>query len=199
MIDTPFRSNFRVPYRVTSQTAAVLKPSSKYFWKVVNSLNLYQNAKGDCVHHSTSALCSLQQININSQTGTVPDSWKLSLITPVPKHGKPDPNNYRPISLLPIVNKVLECIIFNKLCDQLSIFDCQRGFLPGRSTTGASLSAIQEWHLELERVAEIQAVLLDLQKAFDGVLHRLLFQKLIQLDVHPTLLLGLPAVIKLLE
>ena len=84
---------------------------------------------------------------ILSQIGTVPDSWKLSLITPVPKHGKlSDPNNYCPISLLPIVSKVLEHIIFNKLCDHLSITDHQKGFLPGRSTTDTILSAIQEWH-----------------------------------------------------
>ena len=44
--------------------------------------------------------------NKSISSGTVPDSWKLSLITPVPKHGEPsDPNNYRPILLLPIVTK----------------------------------------------------------------------------------------------
>ena len=40
----------------------------------------------------------------------------------------------------------------------------QLGLLPGRPTTGAILSAIQEWHLELERGAEILAVFFDLQK-----------------------------------
>ena len=58
------------------------------------------------------------------------------------------------------------------------------GILPGRSTTGAILSAFQKWHLELERGAEIQAFFFDLQKAFDSVPHRLLVQKLIQLDIH---------------
>ena len=102
------------------------------------------------------------------------------------KHGEPsDPNNYRPISLLPVVSKVLECIIFNKLCDQLNISDHQWGFLPGRSTMGAILSAIQEWHLNLEKGSEIQAIFFDLQKAFDSVPHKLLVQKLIELDIHP--------------
>ena len=89
--------------------------------------------------------------NKSISTGTVPNSWKLSLTAPIPKHGEPsDPNNYHPIVLLSIVSKVLECII---LCDHLSISDRQWGFLPGRSTTGAILSAIQELHLELERGA----------------------------------------------
>ena len=56
--------------------------------------------------------------NISISTGTVPDCWKVSLVTPVPKQGKPsDPSNYRPISSLPIISKVLERIILGKLCD----------------------------------------------------------------------------------
>ena len=129
-------------------------------------------------------LCTL--FNKSISTGTVPSSWKVSFITPVSKHGEPsDPSNYRPISLLPIVSKVLERIIFKRICDHLTVSDCQWGFLAGRSTTGAIISAMHEWHLNLERGAEIQAVFFDLQKAFHSVPHRLLLQKLVQLDVRP--------------
>lgn len=123
--------------------------------------------------------------NHSISTGTVPDCWKTSLITPIPKQGDPsDPHNYRPISLLPVVSKVLERVIFDKLCDQLSISDRQWGFLPGRSTTGAILLATQEWHSHLEKGSEIQAVFFDLQKAFDSVPHKLLIEKLTQIGVH---------------
>jgi len=56
--------------------------------------------------------------NLSISTGVVPDSWKISLITPVSKQGDLlDPNNYRTISLLPIiVSKVLERIILEKWC-----------------------------------------------------------------------------------
>ena len=44
--------------------------------------------------------------NKSISTGTVPDSWKLSLITPVPKHGEPsDPNNYRRSYIITFNNK----------------------------------------------------------------------------------------------
>ena len=73
------------------------------------------------MHHNNYHQCSLlPSININLYGYC---SWKISLITPVPKNGEPsDPNNYHPISLLP-VSKVLECItvIFNKLSDHLTI------------------------------------------------------------------------------
>ena len=59
-------------------------------------------------------LCTL--FNLSITMGVVPDSWNTSLITPVPKQGDlSDPNNYRPISLLPVISKVLERIIFEKL------------------------------------------------------------------------------------
>ena len=119
-------------------------------------------------------------------TGVVPDSWKTLLITPVPKQGDlSDPNSYRPISLLPVISKVLEHIIFEKLCLQLNISDQQWGFLPGRSTIGAILSTIHNWHYELEKGAKIQTVFFYLQKAFDSVPYKLLFQKLSSLRVEP--------------
>ena len=75
----------------------------------------------------------------------------------------------------------MERIIFEKICDHLTVSDSQWGFVAGRSTTGAIISAMHEWHLNLERGAEIQAVFFDLQKAFDSVPHRLLLQKVVQL------------------
>ena len=112
-------------------------------------------------------------VNLSISTGTVPDCWNVSLVTHIPKQGKPsDPSSYHPVSLLPIISKSIERIIFEKLCDQLCISDQQWGFLPGRSTTGAIiLSAIHSWPSELDDGAEVQSVFFDLQKAFDSVPH----------------------------
>ena len=47
--------------------------------------------------------------NMSLSTGIFPNSWKSSLIVPIPKPGdSSNPGNYRPISLLPIVSKLLE-------------------------------------------------------------------------------------------
>ena len=110
--------------------------------------------------------------NQSISTGTVPDLWKVSLVVPIHKQGdRANPSNYCPISLLPIVSEVLEQHIAKKLRSILSISDQQWGFMPGRSTTGAILSAIHDWHKCLDKGAGVQAVFFDLQKAFDLVPH----------------------------
>ena len=105
--------------------------------------------------------------------------WKTSLVIPIPKSGNSsDPGNYRPISLLPIVSKVLEVHVCYLLKDYVSISDEQWGFQQGKSTTNAILSATSTWFDYLESGFEVQAVFFDLQKAFDSVPHCLLIEKL---------------------
>ena len=46
-------------------------------------------------------------------SGAFPDTWKKAILAPILKKEKPprDPASYRPISLLPVGGKILECII----------------------------------------------------------------------------------------
>nr|XP_027223246.1 uncharacterized protein LOC113815354 [Penaeus vannamei] len=58
-------------------------------------------------------------INTSLVTGDFPSLWKHGIITPVLKSGdKDEVNNYRPITILPMLSKVLEEIV----ADQLTIF-----------------------------------------------------------------------------
>ena len=63
-------------------------------------------------------------INISLQTLTVPSEWKTALITPIHKKGtQTDENNYRPISILPVVSKILEKAVQQQLMDHLESND----------------------------------------------------------------------------
>ena len=111
-------------------------------------------------------------------------SWQLEVLSQhIPKSGdSSNPGNYRLISLLLIVSKLLEKHICDLLCEHLDISDQQWGFQACKSTTNAILSATNEWFIHLENGAEVQAVFFDFQKSFNSVPHCLLIDKLHQLE-----------------
>ena len=87
-----------------------------------------------------------------------------------------------------ISSKALERIIYNRVTDHLGS-TCppavnQWGFLPGKSTVGAILSATHEWYALLEERKEVGSVFFDLTKAFDSVPHRLLLSKLEEIGLN---------------
>ena len=64
---------------------------------------------------------------------TFPDECKMARVSPLHKNGQKNlPGNYRPISVLPAVSKVMESILYDQLYDYLTKFqllnDCQFGF-----------------------------------------------------------------------
>ena len=74
--------------------------------------------------------------NKSLEEGVFPDEWKLANIVPVyKKDDRQYVENYRPISLLTIISKVLERCVLVRLRDHLlEILDCtQHGFIPGKS------------------------------------------------------------------
>ena len=90
--------------------------------------------------------------------------------------------NYRPISLLPVVRKLLERHIHQVITTHLNetrpLSNKQWGFQPGKSTVTALLAVTHDWLKALESRHNVCSVFLDLHKAFDSVLHRLLLEKL---------------------
>ncbi len=129
---------------------------------------------------------ALQSLNQNWYSAYT--SWKTSAVVPIPKSkDTADPANYRPISLLSVCSKMLEChisqILTSHLREVCSLSDNQWGFTPRKSTTTALLSVLHDWHQQLENSTEVCAVFFDLHKAFDSVPHRPLMQKLEGLGV----------------
>ena len=106
----------------------------------------------------------------------IPSVWKISNIVPIPKgSNSTSPSNYRPISLLSVVSKVLEKIIYNRVAKNLESLcpppSNQWGFLPQRSTTSAFIKVTDDWLIQLEEGNEVAAIFFDIKKAFDSVPH----------------------------
>lgn len=112
--------------------------------------------------------------NLSFYNGIFPAYFKIAIIHPIHKAGdKTMPNNYRPISVLPILSKILERLLNNRLTKFLYKYDIlsqnQYGFISGRSTEGAVLSLTEYLIGKLDNGYKCLGVFLDLSKAFDTV------------------------------
>ena len=102
---------------------------------------------------------------------------------PIPKSSAiSTPTSYRPISLLPLVSKVLEKHFYNLIIQHLLthniLTSVQWGFLEGRSSVTALIKCIDDWLKALEGGHNVCAVFFDYRKAFDSVPHLPLMSKL---------------------
>ena len=94
-------------------------------------------------------------INLSITTGIFPNAWKRVRVSPIFKKDlQTDPNNYRPISVLPVVSKLIERVVFKQLYEYLNdnnlLTESQSGFRAMFSTETALLEATNEWQQSLE-------------------------------------------------
>ena len=120
--------------------------------------------------------------------GTLPRAWKIARIVPIPKNTEKSlPKNYRPISILPLINKLLERhihkLILDHFASSLPISPRQCGFMTGRSTSSALLTVTHDVLHSLDDGNEVCSIFFDLKKAFDSVPHQKLIDKLINAGV----------------
>ena len=121
-----------------------------------------------------------------------PCIWKFANITPIFKKDDPrSPSNYRPISLLNILGKVMEKLVFKSVFRHIAphLTSSQSGFLPNHSTVTQLLEIHHVILDALDHKKEVAMCFLDISKAFDRVSHRALINKLRQFNIGGDLLL----------
>lgn len=121
-------------------------------------------------------------MNLSIKTSTVPNIWKSAKVVPIFKSGNNDlPENYRPISVLPMLSKVFEKAVYYQLLQFLEtnklLSDLQFGFRKYRSTKLAAALLCDNVRKEMNNGNMIGAVYLDLSKPFDTIGHGLLLNK----------------------
>ena len=130
----------------------------------------------ECASEISPSLRSL--FNTSLKVGKVPDEWKKSNVTPVhKKDSRENVSNYRPISLLSIISKVMERCIHNRVYPILSalINKTQHGFLKKRSCVTQLLSVLHDIGKNLDNNKQVDMIYLDFAKAFDSVDHAILY------------------------
>ena len=120
-------------------------------------------------------------IDIQSfETGVFPNDWKNAGVSPLYKNSgeRNDPSNYRPFSVIPVVAKIFERIIYDQLYVYLTKYNLlskyQSGFRSLHSTVTTLLGATDSWALNIDRGFINAIVFLDLNKTFDTVDHEIL-------------------------
>ncbi len=122
-------------------------------------------------------------INMSLEQGIFPCAMKLAKVIPIFKaKSKEQFANYRPISLLSNISKILEKVVHKRLYSFIEkhdiLYDRQYGFRPEHSTIDAITDFMADVLPSLDRKQHCLSVYLDLSKAFDTINHKLLLMKL---------------------
>jgi hypothetical protein len=122
-------------------------------------------------------------INFSLVNGCVPSEWKEARVIPLFKSGESDNmDNYRPVSILPVVSKILERAVhiqlYKFMVDNNLLSPYQSGFRKRHSTETACISLTDSIRRGMDQGMLTGSVFIDLRKALDTVNHDLLLKKL---------------------
>lgn len=131
--------------------------------------------------------------NYSLMNGNYPKSWKQAIVKPIPKKTNPsDLNDYRGISILPVLSKALEHLVLKQIVDYLNRYKLldpnQSGFRSGYSTCTALVKVTEDIREAMDKRQLTVLVLLDLSKAFDSVDVDILISKLRKLNFSGSVL-----------
>ena len=125
---------------------------------------------------------SMQSIaDLMTDQSAFPDQAKISSVTPAfKKDNKMDKTNYRPVSVLPCLSKILEKVIFEQMAYYFeSIFSPYlSGFRKRYSWQHVLMQMTEYWRKSLDHKKVIGALSMDLSEAFNSLQHDILIAKL---------------------
>ena len=167
---------------------------------VVNSIDIHKSSGIDYIPSFILKDCFLVLLdqlmylfNQSIALCTFPDCWKVATITPIPKAGDQSlANNWRPISIIPLIGKMMESLcnsILNNYLDTNDILvDEQYGFRKSRST-GLSIFNYVKFITENMNVNRlVGSIYVDFARAFDSINHVRLIEKLTDMGIPLKLL-----------
>ena len=124
-------------------------------------------------------------LNQSINQGIFPDDWKCAKVTLLFKQGgRDDLNNYRPISMISVMARIVYDQSYAYLEEHNIIYKYQSGFRAIHSTVMALLEAMDTWAYNIDSGKINAVVFLDLKKAFDTVYHGILLSKLSNYGIY---------------
>ena len=122
-------------------------------------------------------------INLSQSTSIIPNEWKIAIVNPLHKSGdRENCDNYRPISILPVISKIMEKAVNSQLIEYLEtnnlLCSSQFGYRKNRSTELATTLLLDRIRKEADKGNMTGVVFIDLSKAFDTLGHSRLLAKL---------------------
>ena len=137
-------------------------------------------------------------------TGTYPDKLKIVKVIPIHKGGcTQDLNNFRPISLLSIFDKIIEKILHLKLYRFLEsnniLFQQQYGFRKNNLTAYALIQITEQIKESIDKGKFGCGIFIALRKAFDTVNHEILLLKLEHYGIRGSILQWFPNLVYRIE
>ena len=178
--------------KVTNQSLQLkLTPVKEdYIYKELKTLNSYKstgidNIPARFIRDGAKPLAKpiTYLVNLSISTGIVPNELKLAKVKPLyKKNSKKDIGNYRPVSILCIISKILEKSVYTQLekhlVDNGLLYQFQSGFRSSYSTDTCLIHLFDHIKSQTSKGLYTGMVMIDLQKAFDTVDHHILCDKL---------------------
>ena len=119
--------------------------------------------------------------NASISQGCYPSVWKMGQVTPLfKKSDEFKKENYRPVTVLPVLNNIYERLLVAQLGDfyQAILSDFISSYRRFYSCETALLKLTEDWRAMLDKGELVAVVSMDLSKAFDVIQHNLLLAKL---------------------